>query len=173
MRTAGLIAIVFVLASAAAAAAATPVPAAAAKAIVSTEGTAAYLPHSVPAGYRYLRWKDATAGRAPVPGAAVFVVTFAHGSAPLLWTVTLAAGSADEQVCNVDSVGHSTVAGQAVYWGRLTTYDPLAESGPKGRHVWRCFNASGGQRLIVDLYDQGAHLAVPVLTRIVANSSPA
>jgi hypothetical protein len=38
---------------------------------------------------------------------------------PLLWTVTIASGSADEQVCNVDSVGHSTVAGQIVYWGRL------------------------------------------------------
>jgi len=170
MRTAGLFGIVFVLASGAAAAP-TPVPAAATKAIVSAAGTAAYLPRSVPAGYRYLRWKDATAGRPPVPGAAVFVVTFAHGNAPLLWTVTLAAGSADEQVCNVDSVGHSTVVGQAVYWSRLTTYDPLAESGPKGRHVWRCFNAPGGQRLIVDLYDQGAHVAIPLLTRIVADSS--
>ena len=170
MRTAGLVGIVFVLGSAAAAAAA-PVPPSATKAIVSAAGTAAYLPRSVPSGYRYLRWKDATGGRSPLPGAAVFVVTFAHGGAPLLWTVTLASGSADEQVCNVDSIGHSTVAGQVVYWGRLTTYDPLAESGAKGRHVWRCFNASGGQRLIVDLYDQGAHVAIPLLTRIVANSS--
>src|SRR5205823_7016824 len=173
MRTAGLMGMVFVLGSAAAAAVPSPVPAAAGKAIASAVGTAAYLPHSVPAGYRYLRWKNATAGRSPLPGDTIFIVTFVHGDAPLLWTVTLASGSADEQVCNVDSVGHSTVAGQVVYWGRLTTYDPLAESGPKGRHVWRCFNASGGQRLIVDAYDQGADVAIPLLTRIVANSSAA
>ena len=72
MRTAGLMGMMFVLGSAAAAAP-SPLPGAAGKAIASAVGTAAYLPRSVPAGYRYLRWKNVTAGRSPLPGDTIFI----------------------------------------------------------------------------------------------------
>ena len=99
---------------ASAVAASAPLPVTAGKAVRAAAGDAAYVPTSLPAGYRFVRWKDATGGRPPLPGQAWFVVTFRHGAVPLLWTVTLASGAADEQVCDVASVGHSTVSGQVV-----------------------------------------------------------
>ena len=164
--SAGLAAVI----SAAGATAAGPVPSAAAASIRKVAGSSAFLPTSVPGGYRYAAWKNESPNGIPSPDNPWFVVTFAHGSSRLLWTVFTLSPAADEDRCNALSAGHASVGGQSIYWSGLTTYDPLG-SGPKGRHVWRCLNSpGGGNRIKLDAFDEGGKVAIPVVSRIVARS---
>src|SRR4051812_40638391 len=148
------------------------IPASASKAMRQAIGASAYLPSFLPVGYRFAGWKNESPNVAPVPGAPWFVVKFEHGAARLVWTVSVTPGAGGDQRCDALSIGHATVGGQATFWGPLTTYDPL-EGGPKGRHVWRCVNSSDGRRLVLDAFDQGARLPIPVMSRIVVRSSSA
>jgi hypothetical protein len=101
----------------------------------------------------------------------LFLVMFANGKARLVWTVSASSSAAGEDRCGAHSAGHVQVAGKAVYWSGLTTYDPPA-GGPKGRHVWRCLDSSGGsERIRLDAFDQGGSVSVPVLSGLVASSS--
>jgi hypothetical protein len=72
------------------AAASGPVPTATAGAIRKAAAPNAFLPRSVPSGYRYVGWKNENPnGNAAVSSGMFFVVTFAHGSSKLVWTVSL------------------------------------------------------------------------------------
>jgi hypothetical protein len=153
-------------------AASAAIPPSASKGVARAAGPSAFLPVSVPAGYGFVRWKNESPNVAPFAGGAWFTMTFARGSARLLWTVWVTAGAGGDQKCSDLSVGHASVGGQAVYWGSVTTYDPLG-GGPKGRHVWRCVNSADGRRLILDAFDEGAHLPIPVTSRIVRNATSA
>jgi hypothetical protein len=153
------------------AAASGPVPTATAGAIRKAAAPNAFLPRSVPSGYRYVGWKNENPnGNAAVSSGMFFVVTFAHGSSKLVWTVSLVPDPVGSP-CGGTSVAHATVGGQPVYRSALTTYDPLG-SGPKGRHVWRCVNAPGGGDTIrLDAWDQGGTLPIPIVSRLVAQAS--
>jgi hypothetical protein len=148
------------------------IPSSVSRAISQAFGPSAYVPTFLPTGYRFAGWKNESPNVAPVPGAPWFVVKFEHGAARLFWTVSVTPGAGGDQRCSDLSIGHATVGGQATFWGPLTTYAPL-EGGPKGRHVWRCVNSSDGRRLILDAFDQGVRLSIPVMSRIVARSSSA
>ena len=149
----------------------TAVPSRAAASIRKAAGPSAFLPASLPSGYRYASWKNENPnGTANAPGAPLFVVKFANGSSQLLWTVYVATNEAENR-CNALSAGHAAVGGEVVYWSALTTYDRLG-TGPKGRHVWRCVNPPGGSsRIELDAFDQGGNQAIPLLSRIVAQAS--
>lgn len=157
-----------------AAAAVGPVPASAVAAMRKAAGANAFLPTSVPAGYHYVGWKNNSPNQIPFNDVPWLIVTFDHGGTKLLWTIfTLAGGAAsDEDVCKTLSVGHTTVAGATVYWGPMDTYEPLG-SGPKGRHLWRCSKSAhagvGGIKL--DVFDQHAALAIPVVAGMIARAS--
>jgi hypothetical protein len=148
------------------------IPSSVSRAMRHALGPSAYVPTFLPAGYRFAGWKNESPNVAPFPGATWFVVKFARGPDQLVWSVTVTAGAGGDQSCSALSIGHATVGGQATYWGALTTYDPLG-GGPKGRHVWRCVNSSDGRRLVLDAFDQGARLPIPVMSRIVVRSAAA
>ena len=148
-----------------------PIPSAAVKAMRKVAGPSAFLPTSLPSGYRYAGWKNESPNGVPFPDNPWLVVTFAHGASRLLWTVMVLSPGADEDRCNALSAGHTLISGKAIYWSSLTTYDPLG-SGPKGRHVWQCLNSpGGGDRLKLDAFDQGAGVAITILGGMVARSS--
>jgi hypothetical protein len=148
-----------------------PVPSGPLAAIRKAAGPRAYLPASLPSGYRYTGWKNENPNStASAPGAPLFVVRFANGRTRLLWTASLAQ-NAPENPCGALSVGHATIGGEQIYWSGLTTYAPL-ENGPKGRHVWRCLNPpNSGTMIEVDAFDQGGTLPIPLLSRIVARAN--
>src|SRR5581483_166527 len=148
-----------------------PVPAEPAAAIHKTAGPSAFLPTSLPTGYRYSSWKNESPNQVPFADSPWFTVTYIHGSTRLLWTVIVLSPAADEDRCNLLSAGHATIAGKTIYWSAPTTYDPLG-SGPKGRHVWRCLNSpGGGGRIKLDAFDQGPSLATPVASGLVARAT--
>jgi len=148
------------------------VPSSVSRAMRQVLGPSAYVPTFLPAGYRFAGWKNESPNVAPLPGATWFVVKFAHGSDRLVWSVIVTAGAGGDQRCSDLSIGHANVVGQATFWSALTTYAPLG-GGPKGRHVWRCVNSSDGRRLILDAFDQGARLPIPVMSRVAARSASA
>jgi hypothetical protein len=133
---------------------------------------AAYLPTSLPAGYRFLAWKNESPNHIPQVDERWFMVTFDHRGIRLLWTVTVIDAEPGIDACQATSVGHSKLAGKTIYWGPLETYEPLG-SGAKGRHVWRCINAPGGGigAIKLDAFDQHAALPIPETEGVVARAS--
>jgi hypothetical protein len=148
-----------------------PVPAAPTKWSQMVAGPNAYLPTSLPAGYRYAGWKNENTNDTELAEQTLFLVTFADGKARLVWTVSTPSPAAGEGRCGAHTAGHAKVAGKTVYWSGLTTYDPPAD-GPKGRHVWRCVDSPDGRNNVkLDVFDQGGSLSIPVLSRLVALST--
>jgi hypothetical protein len=134
------------------------VPAAVVKAMDTKLQEPAYLPATVPGGYRYVSWKDFSPSGAPIsepsPAPRWYQVVYRGGAGTITWTVGLA--SEYQAACNSSIAGHKQTPSGTVDWNSTGL-------------VWMCLNDKSGHTLVVSAASKS--VARPTLVSLIGSAT--